>query len=90
MTIEEAIKSGKRFRRHVDCRGDEMTWQDALDRNSEHGKWADFYYDDILADDWYVEDLTHPLTLHGLHNRIVKLEATVNEMKLQKTQSFAK
>jgi hypothetical protein len=52
MTLQEAIKSGKRFRRHIMFKGE---W---YSNPCQHGT---FDYADILADDWEIEST--PVTI---------------------------
>jgi hypothetical protein len=66
MTLAEAIQSGKRFRRPGN-----PNWHmkyDKLNRFPPPGNTAHWHYDDILADDWEIEEKSVTVTRRQLWN----------------------
>lgn len=59
MNVLQAIKSGKRFRRKPSIPGT-VSWIGPLDVSTHWG--ASFRLDDILAEDWEVEEVSTTIT----------------------------
>jgi len=75
MTLIEALKSGRRFKRGLHGAG----FQLPCGSMKEYYRWAD---SDVLADDWELEPATVMITTEQLHAAILKVSPVATDYQI--------
>ena len=81
MTLQEAIKSGKRIRRQKYIRFDWLTVTHDKLVNRSYGFFEPFKMEDILADDWEVEEEKRELKwiqIEAILEKLLSFDARAN------------
>lgn len=100
MTLQEAIRSGKRHRRESvsSVWHEAISWKAYSQRRGEHGAWeADqqpemtYHADDVLADDWRIEEEITRNELDSafqhLWSHVLYLQGRITKLENPQTES---